>query len=141
MAPHPPQAPRPAAPAQPPALQTPTPPAAQAVRTAPEDILDAARSRVLPQIPAPPVAAAPAQPAAAAARPRPPGTEVGKRDEGRDFERLLDAQISGDLGRLATEPAPRAPSIDAPRPAPRNEPTLEEEMNRMLSEMGNERKP
>ncbi|TCM58912.1 flagellar biosynthesis protein FliO [Rhizobium sp. PP-F2F-G48] len=123
-------------------------PAAPAARAAPEDILEAARARVLPQIPSPPqpLAQPPAQPpaqpqaSAPAAKGSPAAAEIGKRDDGRDFERLLDAQISGDLGRIASEPAPRAPSIEAPRPAPRKEPTLEEEMNRMLSEMGNERK-
>ncbi|KQS72883.1 hypothetical protein ASG39_03910 [Rhizobium sp. Leaf371] len=123
-------------------------PAAPAARAAPEDILEAARARVLPQIPSPPqppaqpLAQPPAQPQASApaAKGSPAAAETGKRDDGRDFERLLDAQISGDLGRIASEPAPRAPSIEAPRPAARKEPTLEEEMNRMLSEMGNERK-
>ncbi|PYE27194.1 flagellar biosynthesis protein FliO [Rhizobium sp. PP-CC-3A-592] len=146
VAPRQPPAARTAAPAQTSPPQSLAGAAAPSGRKAPEDILEAARARVLPQIPAPAAAASAAQPAAAAARPKPPGTEIGnrdegKRDEGRDFERLLDAQISGDLGRLAPEPAPRAPAIEAPRPAPRNEPTLEEEMNRMLSEMGNERKP
>ncbi|CZT35325.1 flagellar biosynthetic protein FliO [Rhizobium sp. 9140] len=147
IAPRQPPAARTAAPAQRATPQFSAGNAAPSGRKAPEDILDAARARVLPQIPAPAAAAVPTQPAAAAAaRSKPPGTEIGnrdegKRDEGRDFERLLDAQISGDLGRLAPEPTPRAPAIDAPRPAPRNEPTLEEEMNRMLSEMGNERKP
>ncbi|KQR68766.1 flagellar biosynthetic protein FliO [Rhizobium sp. Leaf341] len=122
--------------------------AAPAPRAAPEDILEAARARVLPQIAAAPAAVAPSHatspvlssPPATAAKGGPAAAEAGRRDEARDFERLLDAQISGDLGRLAADPAPRAPSIEAPRAAPRKEPTLEEEMNRMLSEMGNDRK-
>lgn len=137
-------APRPQPTVRAPAPTQPTPlqpsPAVSGPRTAPEDILEAARARVLPQIPAPSAVPAPPQPAASAARPSPVVGDIGKRDEARDFERLLDAQISGDLGRLAPEQPGRTPTIEPPRPAKRAEPTLEEEMNRMLSEMGNERK-
>lgn len=131
------QRPQPAAPA----------PTVQHART-PEDILDAARNRVLATEQRPPQSAAlPPQ----AAQPLPtPDVKVAAAD----FERILDAEISGDLGRLGAGPDVRlegetrgtapAPGRQEPRFAagqPRNEPTLEEEMNRMLGEMSADRKP
>jgi hypothetical protein len=105
-------------------------PSVQHART-PEDILEAARNRVLPT----------AQPAAVTPVPE-------QRTPAADFERILDAEISGDLSRLnvgsdmRVEADPRGKPADTGRQEPvigagrpRNEPTLEEEMNRMLGEM------
>lgn len=111
---------RPAAPRAEPAR-----PMAAAPGRSPEDILDAARNRVLNTPPSAP------QPATALASP----PEAARRTDAGDFERLLDAEISGDLSRLTATPTSR-PTTGAP---PRAEPTLEEEMNRMLGEMGQRR--
>lgn len=118
--PQPTPAARPAAPRAEPAR-----PMAAAPGRSPEDILDAARNRVLNTPPSAP------QPATAPASP----PEAARRTDAGDFERLLDAEISGDLSRLTATPASR-PTTGAP---PRAEPTLEEEMNRMLGEMGQRR--
>ncbi|OJF93398.1 flagellar biosynthetic protein FliO [Pararhizobium antarcticum] len=117
--------------------------------SAPEDILDAARNRVLAasgttaQIPQ---QARPAQAAVVAlAQPvaqKPPA----------DFESFLDAEISGDLQRLTPESSARSDTVNRPAsagrqepkldgPAARQEPSLEEEMNRMLGEIAGNRKP
>ena len=130
------QRPQPAAPA----------PSVQHART-PEDILDAARNRVLATEQRPPQPAV-IQPQAAQPVP------VQDSKAAADFERILDAEISGDLGRLGAGPEVRldgdtrgtapVPGRQEPRFAagqPRNEPTLEEEMNRMLGEMSADRKP
>ncbi|MCV9996875.1 flagellar biosynthetic protein FliO [Pararhizobium sp. YC-54] len=121
----------------------------------PEDILDAARSRVLaanqPVAVQRPVQAAPV--ATAAQIPAIPGQ---KDTSALEFERILDAEISGDLGKLTaddvrvdgdtrantTAPVPAArqePRLGAAQ-ASRTEPTLEDEMNRMLNEIAVNRK-
>ncbi len=74
-------------------------------RRSPEDILDAARNRVLNTPPSAP------QPATAPASP----PEAARRTDAGDFERLLDAEISGDLSRLTATPTSRPPQ--EPRPA------------------------
>ncbi|MDQ0320509.1 hypothetical protein QO002_002647 [Pararhizobium capsulatum DSM 1112] len=100
----------------------------------PEDILDAARNRVLST-----GQSAPQQ--APLASPTPERTPVA------DFESILDAEISGDLSRLSVggdmrvdsevKGSSAAAARQDPRfsPGQRAEPTLEEEMNRMLGEM------
>lgn len=117
----------------------------------PEDILDAARSRVL--APAPP-----STPPATDTSASPPSVAPASQGA-QDFERILDAEISGDLGRLESgrqrdrsapvEPARMAadrstlrhePRLDTNPPA-RREPTIEDEMNRMLDEMAASKKP
>lgn len=120
-----------------------------------EDILDAARSRVLPrQVSALPETAAGSSKTAdggPSARTEP----VAAATELSDFESFLDAEISGDLQRLA----PHDPRTAQFKPqvksqgervdptlgpsdasATRKEPTLEQEMARMLGEMSVNRK-
>ncbi len=115
---------------------------------APEDILEAARNRVL---------AAGGVPAQLPVQSRPVQTPVvtipQPVEKPRvDFESFLDAEISGDLQKLTPESAARPdtgvrpvvagrqePKLDAS--APRQEPSLEEEMNRMLGEIASNRKP
>lgn len=110
-----------------------------------EGIFDAARNRVLPAQPPVqerrPASVAQPQPAAQSAL--------------SDFERILDAEISGDLQRLtpssaAARPENRAavsatgrqePLLGAPLDDARKEPTIEEEMNRMLADISAGRKP
>lgn len=70
-----------------------------------------------------------------------------------DFERLLDAEITGDLQRLgpATSVTPenraslqsgrQEPTLGAPADGGQKEPTIEEEMNRMLADISAGRKP
>ncbi|MGF6156656.1 hypothetical protein M2267_001899 [Ensifer sp. KUDG1] len=70
-----------------------------------------------------------------------------------DFERLLDAEITGDLQRLgpatSVNPENRAslqsgrqePTLGAPADGGHKEPTIEEEMNRMLADISAGRKP
>jgi hypothetical protein len=98
----------------------------------PEDILEAARNRVLPST----------QPVVTSPTPE-------QKTPAADFERILDAEISGDLSRLnvgsadirvGADPRGRFAGPVAKEPASgaarqRTEPTLEEEMNRMLGEM------
>ncbi|WP_275782861.1 flagellar biosynthetic protein FliO [Pararhizobium gei] len=142
-----------------------TPAVSVASAKSPEDILDAARGRVL--------AASPSQ----AQRPTPeiekaaailPANTVAPRSSGvapsaqkdpstAEFERILDAQITGDLGKLTADdiraaPQPRTatpvqgarqePRLEAPVAVAggRTEPSLEEEMNRMLNEIAVTRK-
>lgn len=111
-----------------------------------EGIFDAARSRVLP-----------AQPAQQEQRPAPVAQPLPAPQQGTlsDFERILDAEITGDLQRLApadavTRPENRAPTTAAVRQEPvlgapsdgaRKEPTIEDEMNRMLADISAGRKP
>ena len=121
----------------------------------PEDILDAARMRVLTSTGAgpQPVPALPVQPAASV----PPAQVQGQRMNSNEFERMLDAEISGDLSRLTAGPEIRAeneprpgvgevssgrqePRLGTVLPAQRTEPTLEDEMNRMLGEIAVGRK-
>ncbi|MFB2552113.1 flagellar biosynthetic protein FliO [Ensifer soli] len=137
-------APLPAAAATP-VRQPQTAPSPVTVQKRPEDILDAARDRVLAPVSAPgggqrPVAA----------------TDGARPGAPTEFERVLDAEISGDLQRLAPEPRradtpPRVTPQAAPQrrepvlgvasaPPQRQEPTIEEEMNRMLNEMAENRK-
>ncbi|WP_426236212.1 flagellar biosynthetic protein FliO [Pararhizobium sp. DWP1-1-3] len=136
----------------------------------PEDILDAARSRVLaanqsvtaerplPQTPAVAVAAATqAQPVPSLAGAQAqPDAKAQKDATALEFERILDAQITGDLGKLSADPVridgekrasapvanpagrqePRLGAVQGNRP----EPSLEDEMNRMLNEIAENRK-
>ena len=148
-----------------------TPPAVT-VETArsPEDILDAARSRVLtgnqavaaerplPQIPAA-AATVPAQAQPVQSEPVPqaqPTPPAEKDASALEFERILDAQITGDLGKLSADPVrvdgetravqvvPTPAIRQEPRLGPaqggRTEPSLEDEMNRMLNEISANRK-
>ncbi|NRP19130.1 hypothetical protein LPJGGPFB_02384 [Ensifer adhaerens] len=110
-----------------------------------EGIFDAARSRVLP-----------AQPPVQERRPAPVAqSQPAAQSALSDFERILDAEISGDLQRLtpssaAARPENRAavsatgrqePLLGAPLDDARKEPTIEEEMNRMLADISAGRKP
>lgn len=110
-----------------------------------EGIFDAARSRVLPT-----------QPAAQEQRPAPVAQQQPIAQGAlSDFERILDAEISGDLQRLtpaaaAARPENRVPVAATARQEPllgaplddaRKEPTIEEEMNRMLADISAGRKP
>ncbi|WEZ83327.1 flagellar biosynthetic protein FliO [Rhizobium sp. 32-5/1] len=116
---------------------------------APEDILEAARNRVLVtggSVPVP-VQDRPVQATAATI----PQQTVQKPLS--DFESFLDAEISGNLQQLTPESAARPeqgvrpavsrrqePKLDMASPG-RQEPSLEEEMNRMLGEIADNRKP
>lgn len=121
-----------------------------------EDIFDVARERVLPvaprreQTPMPP-GSMPVAPAPAAQTPTMP-MQPAASDRVSDFERILDAEISGDLQRLAPSVGPQAESrpIAGGRQEPllgstpdnvRREPTIEEEMTRMLADISAGRKP
>ncbi|MBP1875348.1 hypothetical protein J2Z19_005084 [Ensifer adhaerens] len=110
-----------------------------------EGIFDAARNRVLP-----------AQPPVQERRPAPVAQpQPAAQSALSDFERILDAEISGDLQRLtpssaAARPENRAavsatgrqePLLGAPLDDARKEPTIEEEMNRMLADISAGRKP
>jgi len=81
-----------------------------------------------------------------------PGPTRPATPDAAEFERMLDAEISGDLQRLT----PTAPMRPENRPAQggrqepmlgatpedlRKEPTIEEEMNRMLADISAGRKP
>ncbi len=121
---------------------------------APEDILDAARNRVL----APggstqtPVQNRPVQ-ASVAMVPQQAGPQQAGGKPLADFESFLDAEITGNLQGLTPTSAVRAEQVSRPvgaagrqepnldGPAGRQEPTLEQEMNRMLSEIDGNRKP
>lgn len=148
---------------QPVASNTPPPVAIETAKS-PEDILDAARSRVLaanqsvtterplPQTPA--LAVTPATQVQAVQSL--PDTQAQKDASALEFERILDAQITGDLGKLTADPvrvdsetrayaATPNPAIrQEPRLGPaqggRTEPSLEDEMNRMLNEIAANRK-
>ncbi|MDO9418906.1 hypothetical protein [Pararhizobium sp.] len=102
-----------------------------------EDILDAARARVLPQQRETP-AVTPAQ-----REPQVLHQPAVQTDSASDFERILDAQISGDLQRLTPGPQTtqakpgerREPPLTTPVTGARAEPTIEQEMARMLGEL------
>ncbi|HTO34427.1 MAG TPA: histidine kinase [Pararhizobium sp.] len=138
-----------------------------AART-PEDILESARNRVLaanqtvpvqrPQTEPGPLVAA-TQAAVPAIQTQPvlqtqPAVQAQRERSAAEFERILDAEITGDLGKLTVDdirleaeqrnsPA-NATVRQEPRlgttPGGRNEPSLEDEMNRMLSEIAVTRK-
>lgn len=116
---------------------------AVAVVEAPQASFDVAASRPMPAVQ--PVQAQ--RPAPAVQQPVPAASPIS------DFERLLDAEITGDLQRLGPsvaapesrsvapvgrqEPLLSAPATDGAR----REPTIEEEMNRMLADISVGRKP
>lgn len=142
------------------ASSTPPPVSLDTARS-PEDILDAARSRVLAanqsvtaERPLPQ-----AVPTAATQTPviqSQPDAQARKDESALEFERILDAQITGDLGKLSADPvrvdsevrANTAVATPAIRQEPRlgsaqgsrTEPSLEDEMNRMLNEITANRK-
>ena len=154
--------PRPQQPVTQPAAAQPV--SVETVKT-PEDILDAARNRVLAanqqapaqralpqQFPASVALPTPEQPSALPAQTR-------KETSAIEFERFLDAEITGDLGKLTADdvrvdspqrvsPGPQAaspslraePRLDPTSQSGKAEPSLEEEMNRMLSEIAVNRK-
>ncbi len=144
-------------PAQPrpqPAATATTPPVSIETAGSPEDILDAARSRVLaanqPAALPRPVQAAPVTAAVQA-----PVIASQKDTSALEFERILDAEITGDLGKLTIDDvrieADKRTNTVSPAPAARQEPrlgaqgnrtepTLEDEMNRMLNEIAVTRK-
>ncbi|THK38525.1 histidine kinase [Ensifer sp. MPMI2T] len=118
-----------------------------------EDIFDVARERVLPVAPRreqAPIQQGPASTPAAQTQTMP--IQPVASDRVSDFERILDAEISGDLQRLAPSVRPQAESrpIGGGRQEPllggtpdniRKEPTIEEEMTRMLADISAGRKP
>ncbi|WEX86965.1 flagellar biosynthetic protein FliO [Sinorhizobium garamanticum] len=121
-----------------------------------EDIFDVARERVLPVAPrreqAPMQQGSMHAASAPAAQTHPMPIQPAASDRVSDFERILDAEISGDLQRLAPSVGPQAESrpIAGGRQEPllggtpdniRKEPTIEEEMNRMLADISAGRKP
>jgi hypothetical protein len=126
----------------------PVPAAVEPVR----EVLSAARDRVLPVVqpasgdrPAPPAPAEPFKPALAQ-----PGPARPAIPDAAEFERMLDAEISGDLQRLAVPQRPENRPAQGGRQEPvlgatpedvRKEPTIEEEMNRMLADISAGRKP
>lgn len=143
-------------------------PVPSGVTRSPEEILEAARNRVLAGSPPgtgaqraqpePSPLVAPAQAAASAGQslpvvPQQP-VQSQKVASGIEFERILDAEISGDLGKLTVDdlrleaeqrntagnPAVRQEPRLGATPNVRNEPSLEDEMNRMLSEIAVNRK-
>jgi len=125
----------------------------------PEDILEAARTRVLaanqptpvqrPLTQTTPVPGSGAQTAL-------PATQSHRDTSSAEFERILDAQITGDLGKLTADDVrvdgDQRANASSPNPATRQEPrlgslaggrtesTLEDEMNRMLNEIAVNRK-
>ncbi|WP_426125493.1 flagellar biosynthetic protein FliO [Pararhizobium sp. PWRC1-1] len=140
-----------------------TPPVMLDTARSPEDILYAARSRVLtanqpaaaeqPLRQTPPVAVTAVQTPAVQNQ---PDAQAQKDATALEFERILDAQITGDLGKLTADPVhvdgeTRA-GTTVPNPAGRQEPrlgaaqgnrtepSLEDEMNRMLNEIAANRK-
>jgi hypothetical protein len=139
-----------------------TPPVMLETARSPEDILYAARSRVLTanqpvaaeQAQKPPVAVTAAVQTPAVQNQ--PDAQTQKDATALEFERILDAQITGDLGKLTADPvrvdgetrAGTAVPNPAGRQEPRlgaaqgnrTEPSLEDEMNRMLNEIAANRK-
>ncbi|WP_428428893.1 flagellar biosynthetic protein FliO [Pararhizobium sp.] len=155
---------------QPVASNTPPPVSIETARSSPEDILDAARSRVLatnqsstaerplPQAPAIAVTAATQAQAVSSlvGAQVQPDAKAQKDATALEFERILDAQITGDLGKLSADPVridgdkrtntPIANAAGRQEPrlgaaqGNRTEPSLEDEMNRMLNEIAENRK-
>lgn len=87
-----------------------------------------------------------------AAQPRPSPVQVTPPEKGSDFERMLDAEISSDLQRLAPATAPgesarpaanlrQEPVLGAASADSRKEPSIDEEMTRMLAGISAGRKP
>ncbi|CAN7365878.1 flagellar biosynthetic protein FliO [Pararhizobium sp. LjRoot235] len=122
----------------------------------PEDILEAARTRVLATN-----QPAPAQRPLTQITPVPgavlPAAQSQPDTSSTEFERILDAQITGDLGkltaddvrvdndqranaRLPNQPIRQEPRLGSSLAGGRAEPTLEDEMNRMLNEIAVNRK-
>lgn len=125
----------------------------------PEDILEAARTRVLTAnqpipVQRPLTQTTPEQ--GAAPQTALPATRSQRDTSSAEFERILDAQITGDLGKLTADDVrvdgDQRANTSSPNPATRQEPrlgsvtggrtepTLEDEMNRMLNEIAVSRK-
>ncbi len=128
------------------------PPVSIETARSPEDILDAARSRVLAASQPASVQHPISQTTPIATAAQTPALQSQKDTSALEFERILDAEISGDLGKLTAddvrvEADKRAANAASPNPAirqeprlgagqgNRTEPTLEDEMNRMLNEI------
>jgi hypothetical protein len=169
--------------ARPQPLGSTTMPQASVSASRPEDILEAARARVLAanqpisgqrsqnaiepaplaaaQATVPAIQTQPAVQSQPATQSQPvvqgqPAIQAQKDPSGLEFERILDAEITGDLGKLtiddirveAEQRANSAAANPTVRQEPRlgvaqgnrNEPSLEDEMNRMLSEISVNRK-
>ncbi|MCK3777412.1 flagellar biosynthetic protein FliO [Ensifer sesbaniae] len=133
---------------------------AAAAASAPQANFDVSLDRPIAaaqQVPPQPIPSQPVQvqrPAPSVQQPQPAPT-AGLTD----FERLLDAEISGDLQRLGQSPAAASgmvapesrsltpsgrqePTLGTPSAdGGRREPTIEEEMNRMLADISAGRKP
>jgi hypothetical protein len=121
----------------------------------PEDILEAARTRVLAANQPIPVQR-PLTQTTPVSGPQTalPATQSQRDNSSAEFERILDAQITGDLGKLTADDvrvdgdqranASSPTSRQEPRlgsvAGGRTEPTLEDEMNRMLNEIAVNRK-
>ncbi|MDK1489536.1 flagellar biosynthetic protein FliO [Sinorhizobium sp. 7-81] len=142
---------------QPPARVSPPVPASPAVSAIEraEDIFDVARERVLPAAPRrepTPVQRGATQTASApVTQTQVMPVQPAAPDRVSDFERILDAEISGDLQRLApsvglqagsrpTAGGRQEPLLGTPDNI-RKEPTIEEEMHRMLADISAGRKP
>jgi hypothetical protein len=87
-----------------------------------------------------------------AAQPQPSPVQVAPPEKSSDFERMLDAEISSDLQRLAPTVTPRPqvrptanvrqePVLGAASADARKEPSIDEEMTRMLADISAGRKP
>lgn len=133
-----------------------TPPVSVETARSPEDILEAARSRVLAaNQPGPLSRPLQAAPVAVPVAVQTPVVASQKETSALEFERILDAEITGDLGKLTVDDirieADKRTNATSPAPAARQEPrlgtqgnraepTLEDEMNRMLNEIAVTRK-
>ncbi|MCA1405152.1 flagellar biosynthetic protein FliO [Ensifer sp. IC3342] len=121
-----------------------------------EDIFDVARERVLPVAPrreqAPMQSGSMQGASVPTAQTQTTPIQPAVSDRVSDFERILDAEISGDLQRLTPSVAAQSESrpIAGGRQEPllggtpdniRKEPTIEEEMTRMLADISAGRKP
>ncbi|MEY9719095.1 hypothetical protein ABIA22_001585 [Sinorhizobium fredii] len=148
---------------QPAATNAPPAPDIAPVSTAepPQGTLSSLRDRIVPMTPPPrddrvsqPISAAPEPPRPVQTPPAParPAEPVAV-DKSAEFERFLDAEISGDLQRLSPTVAPRPDVRPAAAASARLEPilgpasddarkeeTIEEEMSRMLADISAGRK-